>query len=118
MKPLIRDTLDIYLTHGDTERKPRFRIQPTESPRNNYKSLHPIKLKRTSNISCNQHLSSVILILVDNVNTTVSFTLHYIIINIYLFTFTWDTIKLSIASLIIHSFYILPLVYLNLFDFS
>lgn len=34
--------------------------------------------------------------------------LHYIIINIYLFTFTWYTIKLLIDSLIIHSFYILP----------
>lgn len=118
MKPLIRDALDIYLTHGDTERKPRFRIQRTESPRNNYKSLQPIKLKRTSNISCNQHLSSVILILVDNVNTTVSFTFSlYNYQHLFIYVYM-GLIKLSIASLIIHSFYILPLVYLILFDFS
>lgn len=45
--------------------------------------------------------------------------LHYIIININLFTCTWDTIKLLIASLIIQSlFTFYPLVYLILFDFS
>lgn len=57
-----------------TQRTPQLRIQPTESPKNNFKSLQPLKLKETSNTSCKQHLSSVILILVDNANTKVSFT--------------------------------------------
>lgn len=44
--------------------------------------------------------------------------LHYIIININLFTFTWDTITLLIASLIIHSFYILPPCIFDSFRFQ